>query len=423
MFTGFSQPSPYLLQLKNKIESGKKSLADSTILRLSDRVNNKINYLFPLYAALQNERKIKRVFADQYYYNDFSDYIIAMGDYQSALYYSQKGYDTLSAKVRASIAAYADSLKGIQHVDAKKYILDRAAKSRVVMINESQSKPQHRVFTTSLLEDLYNLGYRYFAVEALNNSSAVNTNVIDINSGRYVHEPVMAEMLRIALQTGFQLVAYQDSVYTHTPAERDLVQADNINSILKKDSSAKIVVQATHGHIFEEDMDDYTPMAKAFKMLSGIDPLTVNQTDMTELSDFEYGRIFYDRYIERYPVPGPSVAVKNNEPVDLLATHGYDILVVHPQTRYKNGRPEWYSFGGLKKEYAVKPIERDLFLVQAYYESDGVNKDVGLLIPADQTYVPAENGYYYLYLQPGKYKIIYRDIEYRILSARDVDIL
>ncbi|MBV4355526.1 hypothetical protein [Pinibacter aurantiacus] len=418
----FAQPSPYLTQIKKYISTSKKSLADSSVLRLSDRVNNRINYLFPLYAALQNEQKIKRSFQDKFFYDDFSDYLISVADYQSALYYSAKGYDTLSKKVAASITSYVDTLRNVQHVDAKKYILDRTAVAKVVMINESQCKPQHRVFTVSLLQDLYNQGFRYFAVEALNNNAAVKPEVIDISSGKYIHEPVNAEMLRIAVKIGFKLVAYQDSVYSHSSFQRELVQAANIYKVLQEDSSAKIVVQASHGHIFEEQIDKYIPMALAFKRLSDIDPLTINQTDMTELSDFEYGRIFYDQYIGRYPISKPSVAIKNNQPVDLLATNGYDIVVVHPQTQYKNGRPDWYSMNGLKKEYAIKPTEKSLYLVQAYYLSEGVNKDIGLLVPADQTYNTAENGYYYLYLQPGKYKIVYRDIEYKILSVRDAEI-
>lgn len=416
-----AQPSPYLMQIKSGISATKHSLADSSVLRLSDRVNNRINYLFPLYAALQNEQRIRRSFKDEFYYNDFSEYLVSIGDYQSALYYSQKTYDTLGEKVNTSINTYADTLRGIQHVNAKKYILDRSATSKVVMINESPCKPQHRVFTISLLQDFYNQGFRYFAVEALNNFYANSPEVIDIGSGRYIHEPVNAEMLRIAIKIGFQPVAYQDSVYAHTPLQRDSAQAANIYKILQNDSAAKIVVQASHGHICEEELAKYVPMGLAFKRLSGIDPLTINQTDMTELSDFEYGRIFYDRYIGRYPISVPSVAIKNNQPVDLLATSGYDIVVIHPQTQYKNGRPDWYTFNGLRKEYAVKPTEKDLYLVQAYHASEGVNKDIGLLIPADQTYVPAENGYYYLYLQPGKYKIVLRDISYKILSVRDTE--
>jgi hypothetical protein len=143
---------------------------------------------------------------------------------------------------------------------------------------------------------------------------------------------------------------------------------------------------------------------------------------MTEQSDFEYGRIFYDQYIGRYPISKPSVAIKNNQQVPLISASGYDIVVVHPQTQYKNGRPDWYSMNGLRKEYAAKPTDKNLYLVQAYYYDEGVNKDIGILIPADQTYNTAENGYYYLYLQPGKYKIVYRDIEYKILSVRDAEI-
>ena len=61
-------------------------------------------------------------------------------------------------------------------------------------------------------------------------------------------------------------------------------------------------------------------------------------------------------------------------------------------------------------------------MVQAYYENEYSEKYLGLKIPADQTYITAENGYYHLYLQKGKYKLVYRDINYKVLSASDIDI-
>jgi hypothetical protein len=334
-------------------------------------------------------------------------------------------YDTLTNEAINTIHPFIDSLKktNLQHVPAKNYILNLARNVQVTMINEAHSKPQHRAFTISLLEDMYKLGYRYLAMDALNNSSsAVADSVINVNSGYFVNEPLCAEMVRIAKNIGYTVCSYEDTLaYRHSGSMRDSIQAANLYKIVQANPSAKILVLAGYGHISEENIANYIPMAMAFKKISGIDPLTVNQTDMTEGSDFEYGRRFYDEYIKSFPVNSPSVALHNGKPVDLLASSGYDVFVVHPPTEYKNKRPEWYMLGGMRKEFSVKPTEKNLFLVQAYYYNEYNKLEMDYLIPADQTYTPAESGYYYLYLQPGKYKIVMRDIEYKVLIERDVE--
>ena len=46
-----------------------------------------------------------------------------------------------------------------------------AEKYQIVMINEAHHVPQHRVFTYRLLEDLWQKGYRYLALEALSENA------------------------------------------------------------------------------------------------------------------------------------------------------------------------------------------------------------------------------------------------------------
>ena len=57
-----------------------------------------------------------------------------------------------------------------------------------------------------------------------------------------------------------------------------------------------------------------------------------------------------------------------------------------------------------------------------YYEKEYNEENVNLLIPADQTYITNTEGYYCLYLQKGKYKIVLRDITYKVLSVKDREV-
>lgn len=50
---------------------------------------------------------------------------------------------------------------------AQAYLLERAAKEDVLVVNELHHNPSHRTFAASLLPELYRLGYRYLGLEAL----------------------------------------------------------------------------------------------------------------------------------------------------------------------------------------------------------------------------------------------------------------
>ena len=165
-------------------------------------------------------------------------------------------------------------------------------------------------------------------------------------------------------------------------------------------------------------------MALAFWRLSGIEPLTIDQTDMTEESNFAYGRMIYQAYLAKFPLTEPSIALINNNPVNVTDKDLYDLCVIHPPTRYKDGRPEWLSLDGLRQPFAVKAPVPGVYLAQAYY-LDEIQKNDNTpwqLVPADQTYITSGEGNYLLYLKKGKYKVYFRDINYQILNALIVEV-
>jgi uncharacterized iron-regulated protein len=60
----------------------------------------------------------------------------------------------------------ADSLffNTFKAVNAKDYILERAKKEKIIIINEAHHNARHRSFTCSLLQGLYEDGYRYLGL-------------------------------------------------------------------------------------------------------------------------------------------------------------------------------------------------------------------------------------------------------------------
>ncbi|HXD76496.1 MAG TPA: hypothetical protein VN616_01750 [Puia sp.] len=387
---------------------------------------NNLHYLFPLYHGFRDETKFRRIYTDKGYYEEMAQYFAFAGDYETGLQYLDKSFDTIDNSAIRRIYKTASGLKDIQHVNAQRFIHLEAKTRRVIMINEAFAKPVDRAFTLSLLSGLYRQGFRYLAMEMLDNFSNHTLTRVTMHTGYYAAEPVAAELIRTALSLGYTLVSYEDTAAAdHSATQRDSIRAENIYDILRHDTAARILVHASFADISKRPgPDGFIPTALAFRRISGIDPLTIDQTDMTEESNSAYGRAVYQAYLAKFPLTEPSIALVNGEPVNIMNKDLYDLSVIHPPSQYKDGRPTWLSLGGLRKEFIVKPPVEGVYLVQAYYlkEIEANNNAPWQLVPADQTYITTGAGNYPLYLRKGKYKIYFRDINYQILDTLIVEV-
>ncbi|HEY6505968.1 MAG TPA: hypothetical protein VIZ28_18465 [Chitinophagaceae bacterium] len=410
-------------QVQSYTQLQKASKFDSLQKYLTNRLGFELHYLYPLYQAIGWEEKFKTLLGEKRYYDNFSQLLSFTGDYAMASEYITKGFDPLSDTTVKTIASEISQLKNIQYAPAKEAITSNAGYYQVIMINETPAKPVHRAFTYSLLQDLYKAGYRYLAMETLNNYANRCLDSLNVFTGYYTNEPIGGELVRKALQLGYKLLSYEDTAtQNHSSSQRDSVQARNICSILKKDPSAKILVHAGYANICEDTIGDYTPMAWWFKKISGIDPFTVEQTTLTQGSNFEYGRLYYNFFTDKFSITEPSVIFQNKRPFNPMHQKGYDLVMIHPPTVFTNNRPSWISLNGERQPVLIQPTERTLFLVQAYYENEYYEEILNVLIPADQTYIPTKEGYYCLNLRKGKYKIVMRDVGYQVLSVKDREV-
>lgn len=384
-----------------------------------------LHYLFPLYHAFKDEAKFKNIYGEKGYYNELSEYFAFVGDYGTAMTYLEKSYDSIDDGTRRKVFRMVNGIGNVEHADAWKYIHFAARRNKVIMINEAHDKPQHSAFVLSLLADLYKEGYRLLAMEMLNNTHTRELSRLRLATGYYTAEPVTGELVRSALAMGYKLVAYEDTLQGHTPTTRDSIQAANIYHALQEDTSAKMLVVASYSHISEKKTTDgFVPMALAFKRMSGIDPLTIDQTDMTEEGNFAYGRVLYQAYVQKFPLKTPSIALLNNTPVNVINGDMYDLSVIHPSTFYQDGRPTWLNLGGLRQPVSIKPSSPAVFLVQAYYQDELAQDDnkPWQLVPADQTYIAGGKKLYLLYLKKGKYTVYFRNIDYHVLNTLNIEV-
>jgi hypothetical protein len=418
-------PNQSLISLKHYVTIENPKSYDSGFTDLHYITGENLNYLYPIYQLLGDDKKFMHSFSTPVYYDLLSQCVSFVGDYSAALAY-QKLADTshLTDVDYRQIAKSIQQLKKIKNADAKRFISFIASNYKVIMLNEAYNKPLHRAFAYSLLDVLYNRGFRYLAMEMLNPMPDQELTKLTYKTGHFATEPVAGELIRQALELGFKLVAYEDPLAeNHSPTERDSIQALNIARILKQDPEAKIFVYAGYGHIAEKSTtSDFIPMGMAFKRMTGLDPLTIDQTDMTEESNFSFGKAFYDAYVEKFPLTSASIPMSNDEPVNVTGTTLYDLTVVHPKTTYYYSRPTWLALSNRRQPVAVKTTNRNIFLVQAYYQFESIGTKPGQVVPADQTYFSYGNGVYTLYLRRGLYILIFRDMQYKTLYTQHLEV-
>ncbi len=332
-----------------------------------------------------------------------------IGDYQRALRFYAKSQRPFSALKRE------DSLyfKGFKPVDAKDHILALARDQRIIIINEAHHVPLHRIFTYSLLEGLYERGFRFFGCETLDwGDSLLNQRGYPtIHSGYYSVEPQYGNLIRKAIKLGFYVFAYEARrVETFSnPMQREIEQALNIARILEKDPDTRILIHAGYDHIREDSLGGgwFKAMAGRLKEFTGIDPLTINQQILTERALPELENPYY----KMVDADGPKVFVKGGGEVfkGPVGTHHYDIRVFHPRTRYIWQRPHWLVTDRKKQVFLDKKFLVVGFpcLALAYLKEE----DLTYTVPVDVIEMEDEENVKPLILSPGEYYVMIKGLE------------
>ena len=231
-----------------------------------------VNYLLPL-LELRRQRPAYQpsgAGASQgaTYWQALATYAALAGEQDSAAYYwrQQPGYAApplAPAPVAAPMAAEA-------------VILAQTRRRQLVLFNEEHTQPRGRWLVGKLLPALYQQGFRYLALEAADSAGLRQRGYPVATSGFYTNEPHFGNLIRRAQQLGFKVVAYDAMT---DDRERD--EARNLlAATLGPHPQARVVVLAGHGHIDESPAAQ--KMATWVRKLSGIDPLTIEQTQAAE---------------------------------------------------------------------------------------------------------------------------------------------
>jgi len=230
-----------------------------------------VNYLLPLLELRRQRLAYLRSTQAGPYWQAMATYAAMAGELDSAAYYWQRqpGYSS-PPSIGWRTAAPPPAPE-----PARDTILAQTKHRQLVMFNEEHTQPRGRWLVGSLLPALYQQGFRYLALEGLEaaDSAGLRQRGYPVaTSGFYTNEPHFGNLIRQARQLGFHLVAYEAM-----SAERERDQARNLLAItLGPHPQARVVVLAGHSHINENSTAQ--SMAAWVRKLSGIDPLTIEQT-------------------------------------------------------------------------------------------------------------------------------------------------
>jgi hypothetical protein len=224
---------------------------------------------------------------------------------------------------------------------------------------------------------------------------------VRFNTGGYTPDPVFAGFLRESLALGYEPVAYEATARQLTPggsiAERDQAQADNlIAAIFAKRPKARVLIYVGVSHVAERPLGKTEWMASRLRRMTGIDPLTIDQATIDDLSPGTRGA--YDMASARIG-DRSAIFFAGQRPLVLGPyASAVDLQVVHPPRSYRFGRPAWLATLGGKPIAIPKellPIKGHR-LIQVF--PAGAPADA---VPLDQVLVEAGGAVPMLMTPPG----------------------
>ncbi len=309
---------------------------------------------------------------------------------------------------------------GVTYVDPMPKLVELARDQQIVMINEAHYKPIHRAFIGELAKALKADGFTHFGAEAFDPAvfSDQNRNVELSKRGyptltdgtSYISEPVFGQLIETVIQTGYTLFAYENTLplpksAVSQIAHRDTAQAKNILAELDNASDIKILVHAGYHHVREvEGVSGEKWMAQFFQEQSGINPLTISQTDCYSETVFRGGTFGYALPVDQDGNP--------------ITSNGYDVVIIPPKEVQYNGRPTWLREIG--RDFVELPSQlkfEDQYTRVTAYDL----RKVQAAVVEDTIYRPPHSDKP-LSLRIGRYRLEVTDKDKRMIASTEINV-
>lgn len=299
-------------------------------------------------------------------------------------------------------------------------IVRRARMTRIVILNEDHWVPRDRAFALQVARALRPLGYDVLAAETFNNSPQPDfaeemraklerDGYPRRFTGYYTKDPVFADFVRQALHLGYRPALYETTRYVagasryDSIAQRDQDEADNLVAhALKAYPASKILIYVGFHHATEAPMPSGDGrqiewMATRLKRMSGIDPLTIDQTALSPLGG---GNPALYALVAPRLRGRTAMLIANGAPLVLGEYAGkVDLQVAHPVATRIDGRPDWLRSMGRRPVAIPAHLipQKGTRLIKAFIAAEAEDA-----VPVDQVLVTAGKPLPKLMLPPGR---------------------
>lgn len=310
-------------------------------------------------------------------------------------------------------------------LDAIPALVEAARGRRIVVLNESHHMPRHRAFALELARALRAEGFDTFAAETFQDAAGTEARGWpDPSTGYYTAEPVFGELVRGVLALGYRPVAYEWHPTALPGADartrinvRETAQAQNLlERVFQVDPEARLLVYVGYSHAGEDWRDPGGPnelawMAARLAQLTGLDPLTIDQTVTVPRSEARFEDPHWRRAEERGLLDGPKLLRAADGSLVVVGSFAgkVDAQVFHPRTPPVHGRPGWLARGrravAPPPELAARIPADERVLLQAFHAGEGPRA-----IPADQLVVEPGRAPAAFLLFPGEYRLVLQDV-------------
>jgi hypothetical protein len=339
---------------------------------------------------------------------------------------------TLVGDYYSAAAAYPN-IAGVRDPRARGYtviepvfeeILHAAAGRRAVFLNESHGRGETRAFNFMLATALFNTGITHLSLEGIgarsNEIECSDSSLLDselhvrgyptASSGYYSNDPLMGELIRIAISKGVRIVAHTTGDGRIAQDAREQVQADKIACIFDENPAARVVAIGGFSHISEKRGLKFPEglMGRRFSDATGIDPLTIDTTfllDSPGIADASKLRSGWTAYSYRKPTG------------ERYSIDGFDYVVALPPATSRALSSVMLKLGSYRQ--AIVPTGVTCNSPPCVFSARRVDETEDA-VPADRCVTRSSAGLCPLYLPCGEFRIESTD---RNLNVSHSDVL
>lgn len=257
-------------------------------------------------------------------------------------------------------------------VDWRPAIRDIAARERIVIIMEAHNATQHREWIQQTLPIFYEAGFRHYAAEALAETGTIlkTRRYPSKSSGVYPQDPRFGNLLRHALDLGFEIDDYEAHLATD-PLQREEEQAETLAGIISKDPQCKIVIHVGHAHAFKQPMPGFGEwMAARLWKKTRVEPYCIYQA-YGEFDSPTYARVAESAGVVDEPrlLLVPPTDLVDPQFAD-IPDSAIDAIVIHPLLRGRSPRERKPAFAKDSLQIPGRWLGEDSPVIVGAYRED-----------------------------------------------------